>query len=142
MPPAAFERLTRRLLREPDFRAVEVLGKSGDGAPPVELVDGDDLCDPEWREPLPCPPPSSVLFLGWALIESLSMGIKFNDIVKAAKKARLWLTLVCLLVLAVCGVLVWVFEVRGSIMGVPIMLAIAVLLMMWGRRRRRALIEL
>lgn len=82
------------------------------------------------------------MFSGWALIESLSMGIKFNDIVKAAKKARLWLTLVCFLVLVVCGVLVLVFEVRGSIMGVPIMLAIAMLVVMWGRRRRRALIEL
>ena len=31
MSPAAFERLTQRLLREAGFREVEVLGKSGDG---------------------------------------------------------------------------------------------------------------
>jgi hypothetical protein len=33
------------ILREAGFVNVTVTGKSGDGAPPVELIDGERLCD-------------------------------------------------------------------------------------------------
>jgi restriction system protein len=70
MAPDAFERLAKRLLREADFDSVNVTGKSGDGgidglgvyrlglvsfpvffqckrdgAPPIDLIDGDRLCE-------------------------------------------------------------------------------------------------
>lgn len=45
MSPDAFERLAKRILRESGFVQVEVTGRTGDGAPPIDLVDGDHLAD-------------------------------------------------------------------------------------------------
>lgn len=45
LPPGGFERLSQRLLRESGFQQVVVTGKSGDGVPPIELVDGELLIE-------------------------------------------------------------------------------------------------
>jgi restriction system protein len=53
LAPAAFERLTQRMLRELGFTQVDVTGRSGDGgidatrdgAPPIDLIDGEQFAE-------------------------------------------------------------------------------------------------
>jgi restriction system protein len=60
MPPSSFERLIQRMLRESGFIQVAVTGQTGDGAPAIDLVDGDQLVEK---------------------LKQLSLGVKAKDII-------------------------------------------------------------